>query len=344
MKFSVIIPCHNVSSYLRETLNSVERQTLADYECICIDDGSTDDTGAILDEYAAKDSRIVVRHTVNAGVSAARNMALGIARGDYVCFLDGDDIWTSDWLQKMYDASDRGMVDIIRMDFTYWRENEKLPEFELGEKVTYINGGDNVLKWGWLTYTLHGFIWLNAIKRSLLRAFDIAFPMGMKINEDIIFNLSVLPYAKRVAQSSYAGYFYRMRSTSAWHSARPIEGCTRYLSEMIQLWETNMGELRKVGCDAQARKNITFMFYSAILQWLDFGVPDERGRKQEIAKLMHKAMVAEMLDYGAIPLYWRPAFAYLSHCESFALIIMTYRLLDVYHRVHAVLRRMILSR
>ena len=81
--FSIIIPVYNVAPYLRECLDSVLKQTFTDWEAICIDDGSTDESGAILDEYAAKDKRFRVIHQANAGVSAARNAALDKVQGEW---------------------------------------------------------------------------------------------------------------------------------------------------------------------------------------------------------------------------------------------------------------------
>ena len=91
MMFSIVIPVYNVAPYLRECLDSLLAQTCADWEAVCVDDGSTDSSGAILDEYAAKDSRFVVVHQENRGVSAARNKGLDIAKGEWLVFLDADD-------------------------------------------------------------------------------------------------------------------------------------------------------------------------------------------------------------------------------------------------------------
>ena len=99
MKFSVIIPVCNVAQYLREGLDSIVAQSYQDWECICVDDGSTDESGAILDEYAARYRRFKVVHQTNAGVSAARNRALELARGDFITFLDSDDRFEPDFIE-----------------------------------------------------------------------------------------------------------------------------------------------------------------------------------------------------------------------------------------------------
>ena len=102
---SVIVPIYNVEPYLGECLDSLCGQTLRNIEIIGVDDGSTDGSGALLDEYAAKDKRIIAVHQKNAGVSAARNAGMRLARGEYLAFVDGDD-WRErtayeDILQKL---------------------------------------------------------------------------------------------------------------------------------------------------------------------------------------------------------------------------------------------------
>ena len=92
---SVIVPIYNVEPYLGECLDSLCGQTLRNIEIIGVDDGSTDGSGALLDEYAAKDKRIIAVHQKNAGVSAARNAGMRLARGEYLAFVDGDD-----WMER----------------------------------------------------------------------------------------------------------------------------------------------------------------------------------------------------------------------------------------------------
>ena len=97
---SVIIPVYNSEKYLRQCLDSVLAQTCCDWEAILVDDGSTDSSGAICDEYAAADSRFRVRHGRNVGVSAARNTALDIARGEWLTVIDADDMLAPDALEQ----------------------------------------------------------------------------------------------------------------------------------------------------------------------------------------------------------------------------------------------------
>lgn len=94
MHLSIIVPVYNVATYLRDCLDSVQNQSCSHWQCVCIDDGSTDGSGAILDEIKGKDSRFVVVHQQNQGVSAARNTGLRVATGNWIGFLDGDDVWS----------------------------------------------------------------------------------------------------------------------------------------------------------------------------------------------------------------------------------------------------------
>ncbi len=102
--FSIIIPVYNVAPYLRECLDSVLAQTFSHWEAICVDDGSIDDSGSIMDEYANKDDRFVVVHKPNGGVAAARNTGLEMAKGKWICFLDADDVWDRLYLSSVSSA------------------------------------------------------------------------------------------------------------------------------------------------------------------------------------------------------------------------------------------------
>ena len=105
---SVIVPVYNTEKYLPECIESVLFQSYTDFELLLIDDGSTDGSGLICDEYARKDFRIKVVHKSNGGVSSARNEGLDIARGEYVCFVDSDDWVCKDYLKKFSIGYEKG--------------------------------------------------------------------------------------------------------------------------------------------------------------------------------------------------------------------------------------------
>ena len=119
MKVSVVIPVYNAERFLRFPLDSVLAQTHSDWECICVDDGSTDGSGAILDEYAAKDARFRVVHQANGGEGSARNAGLDLATGELVAFLDADDAWHPESLRLFSAARERTGADVIRYGWRY---------------------------------------------------------------------------------------------------------------------------------------------------------------------------------------------------------------------------------
>ena len=114
MKISVIVPVYNVERYVRCSLDSVLSQTYSDWECVCVDDGSTDGSGAVLDEYAARDARFRVVHQENAGVSAARNRGMTEAAGELVAFLDSDDTFDPCALEVMAKAFGETGAELLR--------------------------------------------------------------------------------------------------------------------------------------------------------------------------------------------------------------------------------------
>ena len=116
-KISIIIPVYKVEEYLPACLDSVLAQTFTDWEAICVNDGSPDNCGTILAEYAQKDSRIKVITQDNQGVSVARNKAMENATGEYICFLDSDDELAPTFFQKMHQAITDTNSDIVWCDF-----------------------------------------------------------------------------------------------------------------------------------------------------------------------------------------------------------------------------------
>ncbi len=128
-KVSVIIPVYNIEKYLRECLNSVRRQTLEELEIICIDDGSTDSSGSILDDYAKKDRRIHVIHKINEGYGKAMNTGLKIATAPYVGIVESDDRIASNMYEFLVQRIEQEKADIVKADFY---------EFYNDEEGTYI--------------------------------------------------------------------------------------------------------------------------------------------------------------------------------------------------------------
>ena len=213
MLFSVIIPVYNVEKYLRACLDSVLNQTLPDWEAICVDDGSSDGSAFILNEYAAKDDRIKVIVQPNAGTAAARNAGLRVAQGDYIFFLDSDDWLEADSFQILADRLQG--EDILCFSGKRYFESTGLfhPADILPEK-TYQSGMDYYNENALLSRDF-------AFVCVVLRVYNRAFLMrnGLFFDEDITYedNLWVpitLYYAQTVSVIPDVLYLYRIRGGS----------------------------------------------------------------------------------------------------------------------------------
>lgn len=115
MKFSIVVPVYNTKKYLAKCIKSIIHQTFNDFELILIDDGSTDGSQEICDEYAVYDSRVKVIHTLNSGAAAARNRGIERAQGEYICFLDSDDYWDTNRALEKINAAVTENTDILQM-------------------------------------------------------------------------------------------------------------------------------------------------------------------------------------------------------------------------------------
>ena len=217
--FSIIIPVYNVAPYLRECLDSVLAQTFTDWEAICVDDGSTDGSGAILDEYAEKDRRFCLVRQENQGVGAARNVGLKQALGKYIVFLDADDSIPTNWLGSFHDVIGKSKCDVVRANLVFCNNVDALNSGAKGKGqykfVKRYDGAELVVRWGLHEVLMNGYPVLNCIRREIIK--DIRFPVDVKILEDCIFGAYMITRAKSAVVISNAGYRYRMREDSAIH-------------------------------------------------------------------------------------------------------------------------------
>ena len=118
IEVSIIIPVYNVEKYLSKCLDSIINQSFKNFELLLIDDGSSDNSGKICDEYAMNDKRIKVIHKKNEGVSRARNIGIDLSKGRYIMFCDSDDFVKRDWCKKLYDLQKNNLNSICLCGFT----------------------------------------------------------------------------------------------------------------------------------------------------------------------------------------------------------------------------------
>lgn len=217
-QISIIVPVYNVEPYLGQCIDSILAQTFTDFELFLVDDGSTDGSGLICDEYAKRDSRVLVIHKKNGGQSEARNVAIDIAGGEYITFIDSDDLVSSQYLMQMLTAARENDADITVCD---------LQHFNDGETVTWKSKAVyhyNIMKGRDVCVSYYQMTWIVTIgplgklfKTDLFR--NVRFPVG-KIYEDqgTIPRLFYLA-DKAVLIPDGLFYAYRFRKGSTTHSA-----------------------------------------------------------------------------------------------------------------------------
>lgn len=199
-KISVIVPVYNVKKYLPRCVDSILSQTFKDFELLLIDDGSTDGSGDICDNYATNDNRIKVFHKPNEGISATRNFGIGHANGMYIQFVDGDDWIEPDMFGQMLAIADNTNADIVGcnffIDFDYCR-NEINCYHELKEDFVR-----EVISDHW------GVVWKILVKKGLYIDNSIRFPSGINGGEDYVVCVELSVSAKRIRCINKPLYHY----------------------------------------------------------------------------------------------------------------------------------------
>lgn len=204
--FSIIIPVYNVAPYLRECLDSVLAQTFTDWEAICVDDGSTDGSGSILDEYATRDPRFRIIHQSNAGVGAARNRALDIATGEWITFLDGDDKIAKFRLANL-NSIIASHEDVDWIHELFYEANSKADlHYTFCEKAENVFS-KSVLVTGWELLKTQAYLCTNTYRRKPI--INVRFPVGVSYAEDDIFALRCLSCCRVIVTVDFCGYWYR---------------------------------------------------------------------------------------------------------------------------------------
>lgn len=257
MTLSVIIPVYNVAPYLRRCLESVARAVARcvrvgvearEIEVICVDDGSTDGSGEILDVFAASNPSFVVLHLVsNRGVSAARNAALEIARGEWVGFVDADDTVSEDWFAnalKILHA--HPSADIMNVaTFASIRRPEDLPRaIERAKRgrvrVLSYYADEQARQKALYIFARYGWPFRNFVRRSFLA--DVRFPEGVRLKEDVAFFLALSMRVSDFVLADYPGYFYSRREGSALMRPRRDEDSISFARALLELGRKHKNE------------------------------------------------------------------------------------------------------
>lgn len=258
-KVSIVIPVYNVEEYLKQCLNSVVSQTFTDWECIVIDDGSTDLSWKICDNFAKTDKRFTVIHQKNQGVSKARNVGIETTKGDFIAFIDPDDYINEDYLSSMIHEQERTDADIVQAFVkSFFDDNTYIfPSaysrfmnsmlnivlsigcnkdiFPLNSKSQVIDNLPNLSSNCW------GRMFKSVIWKRLY------FPDGVPVAEDTFTVLEAICNSETICKADNALYYYRVRKSSLSHKKLSSEE----YDITIKAWSKSCNRIIEANPDAK---------------------------------------------------------------------------------------------
>lgn len=297
---SVIVPIYNIEpKYLHKCIKSILSQSYRDIELLLINDGSLDYVRSVCKEYE-EDNRVIYIEQENAGVSVARNNGLDHASGDFILFADGDDFLSEDAVKKAV----TGMKDYDLLFFGYYttytnRENYRVmekpnPEFFKSERIQLaILQGDKEL--GMIEF---GAPWGKLIRRSVIESNSLRYTKGLRKGQDTVFTLHLLEYCKKIGYEPFAGYHYRISTSSISH---------RYNPEIVEIMEKTLDAYsdfaKTYAKDERFKKAISNKCYKAFMNeyldlfYLNKNNPDSiKNNRKHFEELMKKERYAKVID------------------------------------------------
>lgn len=246
-KVSVIVPIYGIpAKILRDCIDSLINQTMKEIEIILVDDGNKDESVNICDEYAGKDSRVIVIHQKNQGVSVARNKGIEIAKSQYVAFVDADDWIDNDTFEVVFKYAQEEYPDIVMWEYTVEKENAKYSNYSNKKNEecsrTYYEAQDELqnIQRAMIGGTaearkgMHGGPVCKLYKRKILLEYNLKFKPELKRSQDNEFNFRYFEYVSNALYIQKEFYHYRMFSDSATH---------KYRTDSVMIQELYLNEL-----------------------------------------------------------------------------------------------------
>ena len=207
---SIIVPVYNVEEYLEQCLDSIQSQTYKNLEVILVNDGSTDGSKEICEKYCKRDTRFRLMNQTNQGQSVARNRGMQESRGEFLTFVDSDDVIKEDMLEQLMKQMTSENIDIVECWYTH-NEQELKPKTE--ENIGIVFRGD--AKEALISLCRDNIVRLNPVAKLFRREVILNFPFleGL-IYEDVYSGIGILKQIRNMVKINYTGYYYRLRSGS----------------------------------------------------------------------------------------------------------------------------------
>lgn len=287
-KVSIVVPIYNVEKYLRECIDSILRQTLKEIEIILVDDGSPDKSGKIIDEYAKKDSRVVAVHQKNAGYSAAVNLGIDMARGEYIGIIESDDWIESDMYESLYASAKEYSTDVTKGGFYIYNSslsgaaqdtifcNPSGADLRLAP-----NGAFKLSDWPKII-AIHASIWAAIYRADFVKKIKIPETAGASY-QDFPFMVETMCKAEKI--SVVKRQFVHWRNDPGQGNSTSAKG------EKLLLMAKNSAKVMKIAKESGIYPQIKEAVVAHII-WanIDFFYRIERKYKKEYYKRIHKIL------------------------------------------------------
>lgn len=257
-KLTVLIPVYNVECYLENVVNSILMQEFDDYELLLINDGSTDRSGAICDELAEKDDRIRVFHIANGGVSNARNFGLAKATGEYVHFVDSDDLLEKGMYIRFATIVEKNQPDIVMCGSLQINLGRNTSTVVAPQAEIYLNDRNHIIQYldqipsNEMKCLIH-YIWNKWYKREFLLKNNLSFSSKLSLGEDYVFNCMAVKAVTDIYIIPNTFYHYFLRGNSLvsafqpepWKSRQMLFDAHKSLYEYYGIWQSNEETIMK---------------------------------------------------------------------------------------------------
>ena len=311
-KISIIVPVYNGAEFLRPCIDSILGQTFPDLEVILVDDGSTDESPAICDRYAAQDNRVICIHQENAGAAAARNCGLKASTGKYIAFVDSDDWIDQDMYETMVSAAEERNCDLVICDCLKESEagsciyTHELPGGYYNRDAMVSHYFPQLLMPDSMEYPVTISNWLLLIRREIIEENRLSFPEGMRFSEDLLFGSEVGYYAQSMTYlKGYTPYHYRQNPASVTHTA--FKDKWPLLLELYRRIRKSFQEKADFDFTPQIQRCMLFFVYMAMNQRLAAKLPLKQFFREARAVLDHPEVREALvpIQIGQLNISWK---------------------------------------
>lgn len=327
-KLSIIVPIYNVAVYLEQCLVSIIQQTFSDIEIICVNDGSTDGSKRILDNYAALDNRIKVLDQSNQGVAAARSVGMMAATGNYLLFVDSDDFIEPEACSHLLDKMVQTGVDVLGYSYKTFPNGQcKSYSMKVEEMMTprqLLSSTSKPQSSNDLC-----FVWRYIISRELVQRYNIDFNRDVRIGEDMIFIMEVFSKAQSVYLTNYAPYNYR---TDNQHSLMHESKYNPYLEESFSImYDTKKRLIKENSWDDATPFSFDLAEYT-IKQYFQIFLRNCRAKGESVEQSIHDVLKMPMIQDSLNVIGFRNVY---SNWKEYALYLcMKFQLVSVLKRYY----------